>query len=408
MENFSKYFPCARRALLSTISFWGYVLVRKFLYAFVLIWFDNEETRLFGYPEIAFTLQAVLGCAVALFVFYDCWLCDYQKEKEFVEQNENTASFSFVGELKTLIKNPEFLTGQGVVLFWCLCVSSVSTIPVFAFSVIAELWAHRNWFKTKSLFGKKKKKKGFYAFYLVLHIGIWSFIFFGLTLIVAMLKMGFTPIIEALKNYIIIIVSAFIILLLLVFLLSHLRAIKVQYKTIKKLKTLAKENRIKLKLPKHPYISLLRQRAEPFSLEHRHFSVNGVIIPTILRKTPLYFLGNGIVQRCRNYYFFKIKLFTKSKFLKYDFPESKRNEKKIILLSPIPREFFLANRDYSSDYQATQIDNVHILKNGPLPRTYFELSEGNVADGDNGSLVDGALIYSGTAFCNYIRRMCDN
>lgn len=402
-----KYYPCLRKALLSTLAFWGYFLAFIFAGGFVAVFFQSPETDMFGYPSICFVLADVFGTAISLFVFYDYFVCDYLKESEFVARNADVERFSIKEELKYLIKDPEFITGQAVIAFFSIVVSRVYAIPVIILSVGAELWAHRNWFAAKAFFGKKKKKKGAYAFRLLLHLGIWVFNFFGSTLIVALIKMSFTPIVQVLKNYSIIIFSALLILFVLCFLLSRLRAIKVQYKTIRKLKALAKENRINLKLPKHPYISLLRQKPEQFTLEHRHFSVNGVLVPTLLRKTPLYFLGGGVIQRKRTWYFFKIEVLTRSKFITYSFPESKRNEKKIILLSPIPREFFLANRDFSADYKATEIDNARIVKTGPIPRVYFDLGDGNAADGDNGSEIEGALIYSGTAFCNYIRRMCD-
>lgn len=403
-----KYYPCIRKAILSAIAFWGYFLAFLLSYGVVAVFFQSNETDLFGYPPICYILSDVLGTVISLFIFYDCFVCDYIKESEFVVRNDGVERFSFKDELKYLIKDPEFITGQAVIAFFAIVVSRVYAIPVIAFSILAELWAHRNWFATKKFFGKKKKKKGVYAFRLILHMAIWAFNLFGFVLIVGLIKMSFTPIVEVLKNYALIIAASLAILFVLCFLLLRLRAIKVQYKTIRKLKSLAKENRIKLKLPKHPYISLLRQKPEQFTLEQRHFSVNGVLVPTLLRKTPLYFLGGGIIQRKRSWYFFKIEVLTRSKFINYSFPESKRNEKKIILLSPIPREFFLASRDFSSDYKANEVDNARIVKNGPLPRVYFDLGEGNTADGDNGSEIDGALIYSGTAFCNYIRRMCDS
>ena len=397
-----------RKALLSTIAFWGYFSTLYFITAFVRACFQTAETDLFGYPLICVAIIDILFTLVSLFMFYDYYVCDYMKESEFVERVSEQDSFSVKDEFKYLIKDPEFLTGQAVVAFFSIVIPNVFAIPVIALSIVAELWAHKNWFKTRNVFGKKKKMKGAYAFRLVKHIVIWLFNFFGLTLIVMMIKMGFTPIVTVLKDYYVVILSAIVVLAIAIFVLRRLRAIKVQYKTISKLKRLAKENRMKLKLPKHPYISLLRQIPEPFTLEHRHFSVNGIIIPTVLRKTPLSFLGNGLVQRTHTYYFFKIELFSRHKFVTYKFPESKRNEKKIILLSPIPREFFLADANYATEYRETMIDNPHGAKNGRVPRTYMSVVRSEHADGDNGSEIDGALIYSGTAFCNYIRRMCDN
>lgn len=408
MEKFGQYSVCVRKAILSTIAFWGYFLVRTLLYGFVAVFFENEETRLFGYPEEFVVIATVLGCILALFIFYDYHLCDYIKEKEYVESLDEDYTFSLKNEIKTAFKSPEFLVGQGVIVFWCICVKSVYFIPTVLFSLIAEFWARKNWFNARNFFGKKKKKKGIYAFRLMLHIGVWAFNFIGGIFIVALLKSGFTPIVTALKNYVVIIFWAIIIMAVLSFVLHRLRAIKVQYKTIRRLKNLAKENRMKLKLPKHPYISVLLQRIEPFSLEHRNITVNGIIVPTILRKTPLYFLGDGLIQRTRTYYFFKIELFSKHKFMHYSFPESKRGEKKIILLSPIPREFFLANANYGEEYKTEMIANPFTFKNGKVPKTYFSSVSSEHADGDNGSSVDGALIYSGSAFCNYIRRICNN
>ncbi len=405
MEDLQKYLPVARKALLSTIAFLGYLLVKSFLYGFVETIFQNEETRLFGYPEICYTLQTVFGCLIALFVFYDYYLCDRIKEKEFVEGYENESVFSLKNELKTLIKTPEFVVGQCVILIFSFAHDNVTAIPTILFSIIAELWAHKNWFRTKNHFEKKKKKKGFYAFHLLLHIGIWVFNFIGLSVIVLLLKTGFTPIVTALKNYVLIIVSAILILSVAVFVLNRVRAIRVQYRLIRKLKRLSQENRMKLTLPKHPYISLLRQKCENFTLEHRKLTVKGVLVPTLLRKTPLYFLGNGIVQRSYTYYFFKIELFSKNKFIKYSFPETKHGEKKIILLSPIPRQFYLANRDYSEDLKATVVDSAYQVKGAR--KFHISFAKGDVAEGDNGSTVDNALIYSGSAFCNYIERLID-
>ncbi len=402
-----KYYPCIRKALLSAIAFWGYFCTLYFIAAFVRVCFQSAETDIFGYPYICLIISDAVGMLISLFIFYDYYLCDYLKEAEFVERISESGRFSYKEEFKYLIKDPEFLTGQAVIAFFAIVVPNVYAIPVIVCSLLAELWAHKNWFKARGAFGKKKKKKGAYAFRLLLHIGIWIFNFFGLTLIVGIMKMSFTPIVTVIKNYIAIIISALAVLAISVYILRRLRAIKVQYKTIRRLKNLAKENRMKLKLPKHPYISLLRQIPEPFSLEHRHFSVNGVIIPTVLRKTPLSFLGNGLVQRTHTYYFFKIELFSRNRFMTYAFPESKRNEKKIILLSPIPREFFLADANYGTEYRELMIDNPHGMKNGRVPHTYLSVVNSEHADGDNGSEIDGALIYSGTAFCNYIRRMCD-
>lgn len=405
MEDFKKYLPVARKALLSTIAFWGYVLITKFLHAFIFALFETEETRLFGFPETVYQIQTVCGCLIALFVFYDYYLCDRIKEKEFVERFESESRYSTKTEIKELFKRNEFLVGQGVILFWSLVVKDIIVIPTVLFSIIAELWAHKNWFRTKYHFGKKKKKKGFYAFHLLLHIGIWLFNFFGLSLIVDGLRMGFTPIVEALKNYVLIILSALLILALAVFVMRRIRAIRVQYRLIRKLKRLSSENRMKLTLPKHPYISLLRQKCETFTLEHRKLTVKGVIIPTLLRKTPLYFLGNNIVQRSHKFYFFKIELFSRNKFIHYSFPETRQGEKNIILLSPIPRQFYLANRDYSNDLKQMSVDSAYITKTAR--KFHISFTEGDVAEGDNGSTVDNALIYSGSAFCNYIERLID-
>lgn len=403
MEDLQKYLPVARKALLSTIAFLGYLLVKSFLCGFVEMLFQNEETRLFGYPQICYVIQTVFGCVIALFVFYDYYLCDRIKEKEFVERYENESAFSLITELKTLIKTPEFVVGQCVIIVFSFAHDNVTAIPTVLFSIIAELWAHRNWFSTKDHFGKKKKKKGFYAFHLLLHIGIWVFNFIGLSVIVLLLKTGFTPIVEALKNYVLIIVSAFIILSAAVFVLNRIRAIRVQYRLIRKLKRLSNENRMKLTLPKHPYISLLRQKCETFTLEHRKLTVKGVIIPTILRKTPLCFLGNGIVQRIHKCYFFKIELFNRNKFFRYSFPEIRQGEKRVILLSPIPRQFYLGNHDYSNDLKTLSVDSAYITSTAR--KYHLSFAESDMAEGDNGSTVDNALIYSGSAFCNYIERL---
>jgi hypothetical protein len=60
--------------------------------------------------------------------------------------------------------------------------------------------------------------------------------------------------------------------------------------------------------------------------------------------------------------------------LKYHLERPQKGEKNVIILSPIPREFFIGER-------------------------------GNASNGDFNSEVDTALIYSGSEFCNYIERV---
>lgn len=373
--NFQKYFPYFRKAILSTISFWGYYALQLFVSAFVVVIYTNSDTAFEGLHASYLPVTAVL-CLIALYPYsYDTYIGDFIACGRYFDSLGERDSFSLKEEFLLRIRDVEFIVSRAVWAFWTLVVMGfVPMLVCVAITTFAELMVLRYWFSCRSRRESVVKKKRPYAIYLLGRIARWNLIVFGCTFLVAIVKLSIGSIWTLVSKILFVAIIAVAAFMVFLFFYRRVRAVKVQRRLVKKLSAVCRENGLRLKLPNGIYTALLRQKVQYFTLEHRHIRFNIALVPTILRKTPLYFLGDGVIQRVHTFYFFKIDLFSKDKFIEYKLPKPQDGEKNIILLSPIPRQFFI----------------------GP---------PGNPAEGDNSSEVDGALVYSGTALCNYINRI---
>lgn len=370
-----KYFPCFRKALLSTLAFWGCYFLRVFAQAFVIALYTDADTKFDGLPPIVnYLIPAV--CFLAAFpYFYDCFLCDFAETKRYYE-TLNSESFSIVNELKSRLHNAEFIVTHSVFAFWMLCVYGfLNAFAYTALYMLCELLARRAWFKSRAASERVKQKRFPYAVYLVAIALRYCLMIFGLIFLVGIVKMSIGSIWGIVSAVIIASIALSVAITLALFVYWRIRAIKIQRRLFKKLRTVSRENGLRFKEPKGVYSALLLQKPLYFTLESRHKSFNIVLVPTLLRKTPLYFLGDGVIERVRSFYFMRVELFKKSSYIEYKLAQGRENTQNVILLSPVPRQIFI----------------------GPV---------GAPTEADNASVVDNALLYTGTAFCNFIERVC--
>lgn len=370
-----KFFPFFRKAMLSALSFWGYFVIRIFATAFVTALYTDSDTAFEGFPP-SYGIVCALVSAVVLALFsFDSYVCDPVYCLNYLDETDpESEKFELGHEFKELLHTPSFYVGIGIWAFFSLITLGFAEMSVcVAVNVFAELLARRRWFSERNRKGLVKKPKRPYAVSLFAHILLWLLIASGAILCVGMLKMSLGSIAGLVAYALSFAVCVAVSVLAFLFFYRRIRAIRIQKRLMKKISAVCRANGIRFREPKNIYSAALLQKVSSFTLEHRHIRFNCILIPTLLRKTPLYFLGNGTVKRVHTFYFFRIELFKREKIIEYKFNKTGSDEKNIILLSPIPRAFYL----------------------GPV---------GNPTDGDNSSEIDNALIYSGSAFCNYVER----
>lgn len=373
--NMQKLFPIGRSALLSTVAFWGFYFIRICIDGLVGIFYSNDDTEVNGYPDSYFTVCLIVA-AIAFFVFcLDVCFANSGKRACYIEKSKEKESFFFGREIVSMLTDLEFLTLVAVFSFWNLIILDVYAFLVtVGFLLVADFFARLNWFAYSREGAKIPENKGITAVKMAIHVAIW-FAVIGLLCVLSLIgRELFGAIFAAVGVYLFVALGALVGLLVLLFIWRRIRALSVQRRFFKKLAKACRENSVRYKEPKGICKAVLRQQVMQFTLEHKNVRFNCVLIPTILRKTPLYFLGKGEVKRVHNFYFFKIEFFSSEKILKYHLERPQKGEKNVIILSPIPREFFIGER-------------------------------GNAASGDFNSEVDKALIYSGSEFCNYIERV---
>lgn len=371
-----KYFPFFRKALIAALSFWGYFVVRIFTVAVVTAIYTDSDTMFVGLHP-SYGIACALASIIVLFIYaFDSYACDTVYCLNYLDEIDPEAeNFIFKDEFKRLLKTKTFFVGIGIWAFFSLITWSFLEMLACVFiNVICELFARRQWFNGREHRDLVKRSKRPYALTLVGHTLLWFALFFGMILCVGALKMSLGSIIGLVAYVLSIVLCAVAVLLVVLFFYRRIRAIRIQKRLMNKLEKLSRANGLRFRKPQNIYSTVLLQKVSCFTLEHKHLSFNCVLIPTISRKTPLYFIGNGIVKRVRTFYFFKIELFKRERVITYKLKKPAENERNIILLSPIPRAFYL----------------------GPV---------GNPTEGDNSSEIDNALIYSGSAFCNYAERL---
>lgn len=369
-----KLLPIGRSALLSTVAFWGYYFVTTCISGLVSIFYSNDDTEVNGYPDSYFTVCLVIAAIAFFFFCLDVCFANFGKRAAYIEKSKEKESFSFGRELVSMFTDIEFLVLIAVFSFWNLVIFDVwAFLVTLGYLLVADFFARLNWFSYSREGAKIPENKGITAVRMLIHVAIWYAVI-GLLCVLSLIgREVFGAIFAAVGVYLYVALGALVGLFVLLYVWRRIRALVVQRRFFKKLFKVCRENSVRYKEPSGIYSSVLRQQVMQITLEHNKVRFNCVIIPTILRKTPLYFLGNGEVKRVHTYYFFKIDIFSSEKLLKYQLERPQKGEKNVIILSPIPREFFIGER-------------------------------GNAANGDFNSEVDKALIYSGSEFCNYIER----
>ena len=370
-----KFFPIGRSALLSTVAFWGFYFIQTCINGLVGIFYSNDNTEVNGYPDSYYTVCLAVA-AVAFFIFcLDVCFANTGKRAAYIENSKEKESFSFGNELGKMFTDLELLTLVAVFSFWNLVILDAwAFLVTVVYLLIADFIARLNWFAYSREGAKVPENKGITAVRMAIHVAIW-FAVVGLLCVLSLIgRELFGAIFAAVGVYLYVALGALVGLLVVLFIWRRVRAVLVQHRFFKKLAKACRENSVRYKEPKGIFKAVLRQQIMQFTLEHKNIRFNCVLIPTILRKTPLYFLGNGEVKRVHTFYFFKIDIFSTEKLLKYHLERPQKGEKNVIILSPIPREFFIGER-------------------------------GNASNGDFNSEVDKALIYSGSEFCNYIERV---
>ena len=369
-----KLFPIGRGALLSTIAFWGYYFITTCINGLISIFYSDDNTEVNGYPDSYFTVCLVVTAIAFFFFCLDMCFANSGKRAAYIEKSKEKESFSFGKEIASMLTDIELLVIIAVFSFWNLVIlDTLAFLVTLAFLLVADFFARLNWFAYSREGAKVPESKGITAIRMAIHVAIW-FAVIGLLCVLSLIgRELFGAIFAAVGVYLYFALGGLVGLLVILYIWRRIRAVAVQRRFFKKLARVCRENSVRYKEPKGIVSSVLRQQIMQVTLEHNNVRFNCVIIPTILRKTPLYFLGNGEVKRVHTFYFFKIDIFSSEKLLKYQLERPQKGEKNVIILSPIPREFFIGER-------------------------------GNAANGDFNSEVDKALIYSGSEFCNYIER----
>ena len=373
--DIKKYLALARKAMLATLSFWGYYFVRTLAYGVVKVFFYNEDTEIFGYPELYFSLSAVLSLIVIVPYCLDSLSCDTVAKNAYIASCAEKQGFSAGNEFKRMLKEPEFIVYTAISFVWFYGIFEwYHAIIALAVNVFGELFVRISHYAEATASEEIKPDKTNPFVKHIVHLLLW----FGgaavIILITFVLRELFSSVSEVVKDFFAIAFTVLVSVCVLLYIYRRLRAIRIQRKLFKKLVRVCRDNGIRFKAPKGIYSSLLKQKVMYLTLERNDFRFNCLLVPTLLRKTPLYLMGNGEIRRVHNFYLFKIEMFSSEKIIKYQLPKAQKGEKNIILLSPIPREFYIG-------------------------------APGNAAPGDFNSEVDKALVYSGSEFCNYVERV---
>ncbi|MBQ9848597.1 MAG: hypothetical protein IJO64_06035 [Clostridia bacterium] len=403
--NVKKLFPILRKIVLTTIAYWGYILICNAGFLMLITINVSFDPLASGMPHSITVWQAVISYIAFIPLFYDFLVCDRVSQNKYVKSIQEVERFSYKGEIIKLAHNNDFLIGSAVIVFWSvltprmfsffldcfgvpeglpsivnrLIVLLVFTVPAVLMYAVAAIITRRRWFSSKGCYDPNEEVKGIYAFRLIKNALIWAIDFFLVDYLIFILRFSFEPIKRGFSAYIFPTLLAVSALAAFIYVYRRARALIKQYVFIKKLKRFCQENKLGLKLPRTPYASVLKQEIQSFTVSHSLMTFNCLLVPSIIRKIPLYFAGNNEMIRAHTFYFFKIALFTNTTTVNYSFPKLMGDikQKNILVLSPIPRNIFT----------------------GPV---------GNSAPADNGSEIEGAVIYSGSAFCNYILRLLDN
>ncbi len=406
-----KLYPIIRKLILSNIAYWAYILI---CYAgFSLIIAANTsitpqystETEYFVSETAIYIWQTVISYVAFIPLFYDFLVCDRRAQHEYFATLPENPKFSVKAEIKALPKNKAFVIGASVIAFWSvalpgfftflpgclgvpngspaflnrLIIFAVFTVPAVIMYGASVVISHRRWFSQKGNFYAEQKAKGIYAFRLIKNGIIWAVDFLLLDYLIILAKFVADPITRGLRDYLLPTLIAIVAICAFVFVYRRIRALLKQRAFLKMLKSFCAENKLKLYPPKAPYSAVLKHELRPFALETPKLRFECLLVPSAVRKIPIYFPGDSTLIRAHTFCFFKIPLFTKQKEQTYSFGTAvgEKTVIKSLILSPIPRELFV----------------------GDL---------GKSAPADNGSQVGDAVIYSGSAFCNYIKRLLDN
>lgn len=376
--DFSKSLPYYRKVFAALLSFWGYFLVKYLGEAFVLSFYVNADTQFVGiHPSYAY-ICLIFGLVLLVPYSYDTALCDEKGCYEYILALDEKAEFSFKNELMTQLRNPLFYVGIAIwLLFAAICYGFWWGLLITAISALTELFARRSWFFARKSIDRLKPDK-IYAIAIIKHILLWAGIICGAIFAVGMIKLGFASVWNTLKYVVAGIIILSVVLAILLRIRNLFRVLRVQKRFFARLEQVCRDNGIRFRRPMNIYSSTLLSRNIGFVLESRHKRYNCIVVPTLRRSTPLYFVEKGVIQRIKSFKILKIEVSNRDKFIEYRFKDSEREQQNILLLSPVPREIFV----------------------GP---------PGNPTPTDNGEDFHGALIYTGSAFCNYLEReLADN
>lgn len=403
-----KALPYLRKILLTTIAFWGYILICNVCFIMVEFFYvslDTLDTPTVTVPQNVSGWQTVICYAAFIPLFYDFLVCDRVSQNEYVRSIQALESFSYKNEIKGLIRNTDFLFGSATLVFWSLIATPmfsvfldcfgvpadlnsfykrlivlvIFTLPAVLMYAVASVMSRRRWFSSKGCYNPDEAVKSIYALKLLKNTVIWIVDFLLAVYLIFIARYTVEPLNRGLGRYYMPAIKFLAVLAVALFFYRRIRALIKQYLFIKKLKTFCKDNKLNLRLPQSPYFSVLKQEVQSFSVSNKLMTFNCLLVPSVIRKIPLYFKGDNEIIRAHTYYFFKIALFTTTKTVSYSFNELPENipQNNIIVISPIPREIFIG-------------------------------AVGNAIPADNGSETSSAVIYSGSALCNYISRLLDN
>lgn len=400
-----KALPYLRKILLTTIAFWGYILVCNAGFIMVDSFYISFDPLSDAVPQNLSVWQAVIGYVAFTPLFYDFLVCDRVSQNEYIKSVQAVESFSYKSEIKRLGRNTDFLLGSATMVFWSafaapmfsvfldcfgvpaepnsflkrLIVLAIFALPAVLMYAAASLLSHRRWYSEKGYYDPNEAVKGIYALRLIKNAVIWVVDFLLAFYLIFLARFTFDPLKRGFGRYFMPVITFLAVLSVVLFFYRRIRALVKQYFFLKKLKSFCKENKLKLKLPESPYFSVLRQEIRSFSVSNTLMTFNCLLVPSIIRKIPLYFTSDNKTIRAHTYYFFKIALYTTAKTVGYSFTQLPGDipQTNILVLSPVPRDIFV----------------------GPV---------GNATPADNGSEINGAILYNGSAFCNYISRIIDN
>lgn len=401
-----KALPYLRKILLTTIAFWGYILICNVGFIMVdSLYYDYFDPLANNVPQDLSAWQAVICYLAFIPLFYDFLVCDRVSQNEYVKSVQSVESFSYKSEIKGLIHNTDFSVGSATIVLWSvmfyplfsfffqcfgipadlsplikrLIVLVIFAVPAVLMYAVASVMVRRRWFTSKGCYDPNKSVRSIYALRLIKNVIIWIKDFLLAVYLIFIARYTTEPLRRGFGRYVPKIIIFFVVFFAALFFYRRIRALIKQYLFLKNLKRFCKENKLRLKLPESPYLAVLKQEIRSFSVSHELMTFNCLIVPSIIRKIPLYFTEDNKLMRAHTFYFFRIPLRTFVKTVEYSFRELPANipQKNIFVLSPIPRDIFI----------------------GPI---------GNSVPADNGSEIKGAAIYSGSALCNYISRLLDN